>query len=304
MNFLETALLDLAYELRAHGPLTVAGGFGLFLKRKHLTATHAATLIPLEALPHERSTNDVDLFVRTEVLADHGRSDEVRAAIVRLGYQPVPTAKFMQWVKEIQVNGVPQPLKIDVLVGPLGSRAAEFDADDRRARPRKKIDFHARRTEEALAVEERPYEVRVQGLRSDGSRHETVVFVPQAFSYLMMKLHAFDDRKEDQNKNEGRHHALDLYAAVGLMTEGEFESAQELGRLHQDDPRVERARRIVTEHFSELNGLGMLRLREHSLYRGDFLLDRFMEALAEIFGGYRKDLGCGTVSRFSMRAFE
>ena len=98
-----------------------------------------------------------------------------------------------------------------------------------------------------------------------------------------MKLHAFDDRKTDTNKDQGRHHALDLYSIVGMMTEGEYERAKELGTVHAADARVKRSGAIVREHFANKTAIGALRLREHALFREAFVLDDFVGVLAEIF---------------------
>jgi hypothetical protein len=279
METLLTSLLDLLTELAGpSSPLVLGGGFGLYLKRAHLTATGQQTLFPLERLPQPRATNDLDLFVRTEVLADHARTDAIRGAIVRLGYEPVPTSKYWQWVKQ-----EPQLITIDILVGPLGPHAPAIHPDKRRARPRQKIDFHARRTEEAITVEEEPTQVVVRGRLSNGKPVDATIHVPHAFPYLMMKLHAFEDRREDPKKELGRHHALDLYTIVGLMTEAEYDRAKHLGAELARDNRVVQARKIVREHFGERTHPGALRLREHHLFRDDFLLDEFFAVLREVF---------------------
>src|SRR5262245_58579730 len=96
----------------------IGGGYGLFLKRGHLAATSVRPL--LESRPETRATNDLDMFLRAELLSDLARTREVREAILRLGYTPVEEAKFLQWKREILVAGVSQEVKIDVLVGPLG----------------------------------------------------------------------------------------------------------------------------------------------------------------------------------------
>ena len=106
MDLLTGSLLDLLHELREYDlPLTVGGGFGLFLKRLHLARTGERTLFG--ELPAPRATNDLDLFVRAEVLADFSRTRELADAIRRLGYRPVEEAKFLQWKREIGVAGVP-----------------------------------------------------------------------------------------------------------------------------------------------------------------------------------------------------
>jgi hypothetical protein len=100
----------------------------------------------------------------------------------------------------------------------------------------------------------------------------------------MMKLHAFGDRKDDVDKDLGRHHALDLYAIIGMMTEQEYERAKQLGATHAADEHVKRARMIVGDHFlSGAAAVGMLRIREHRLFREAFLLEEFTSVLGEIF---------------------
>jgi hypothetical protein len=292
MDLLTASLLDLLHELEGRGvPITVGGGFGLYLKRQHLARTGERTLF--DALPEPRSTSDLDLFLRVDVLADWNRTHAVAEVIRRLGYVPIPTAKFMQWEKQVLVNGVPQPLKIDLHVGPLGERAADLDADKRRARPKQKIELHARRTEEAISVEEEAIVATLTGNRSTGESHEAKVSIPQAFPYLMMKLHAFDDRKDDPDKDLGRHHALDLYTIIGMMTEQEYERAKELGAAHASDEHVGRARAIVWNHFEgkpfgpptgSRGAMGLLRIQEHQLFRREFLLQEFTSVLKEIFG--------------------
>jgi hypothetical protein len=88
MDPLITSLLDLLFELREQGPsLTVGGGFGLFLKRLNLAETGDRTL--LARLPEARATNDLDLFIRAEILADLDRTRQIAEAIRSLRYEPV-----------------------------------------------------------------------------------------------------------------------------------------------------------------------------------------------------------------------
>ena len=119
MEPLFSSLLDLLRELDSSGiPLTIGGGFGLYLKRLHLERTGERTLFSI--LPAIRSTNDIDLFLRAEVLSDLARTREVADAIERLGYTPVEEAKFLQRKRPVATAGMAQEVKIDVLVGPLG----------------------------------------------------------------------------------------------------------------------------------------------------------------------------------------
>jgi hypothetical protein len=307
MDPLTTSLLDLVYELEGRDvSITVGGGFGLYLKRQHLARTGQRTLF--DELPVPRSTNDLDLFLQAEMLASFERTRQVAEVICRLGYTVVEAAKFLQWKRAITVAGVPQEVKIDFLVGPLGDfREKLYTKKLPRVRPKQSIEFHAHTVEEAIHLEDEPIAVIVDGKRSTGVPYSATLYIPQAFPYLMMKLHAFDDRRDDADKDLGRHHALDLYTIVGMMAEKEYERAKELGAAYATDEHVRRACAIVRAHFpsratgppvasdpwtqhsieqghySDTTALGILRLQEHQLFRNEFLLEEFTSVLAEIF---------------------
>jgi hypothetical protein len=152
-------------------------------------------------------------------------------------------------------------------------------------RPKGTIEFHAHAVEEAIHVEDEPFKVAVSEKLSTGTPFTATIHVPHAFPYLMMKLHAFNDRLNDADTDLGRHHALDLYAITGMMTEGEYERAKELGANEATNNRVRKACAIVKDHFASRTAVGLLRLREHNLFRDEFLLEQFISVLAEIFPG-------------------
>ena len=293
MDQLKASLLDLLCELEGKGiPITVGGGFGLYLKRLHLEAAGLRTLF--ERLPQPRATNDLDLFLTTEVLVDLGRTRQVAGAIARLGYVVIDAAKYLQWQREVTIAGVAQQVKIDILVGPLGDARKKLNVNMPRVRPKGEIKFHAHAVEEAVSIEEGLLAVPVSGRRSTGEVYSGTVLVPQAFPYLMMKLHAFDDRRrkaedaedreiKQKERDKERQHALDLYAIVGMMTEEEHDRAHELGVAGGGNEYVRRARAIVHDQFASRTAVGVLRLREHPLYRDDFQLDDFIAVLGEIF---------------------
>lgn len=282
MDPLLTSLLDLAHAVREDDiPLTVGGGFGLYLKRQAVDARGEPTL--LDQLPEPRATNDVDLFVRAEVLADLDRTRRLADAIRSLGYEPVAGAEYMQWQRPIWVGGQTQSVKLDLLVGPLGPYEAGLKVSGPRARPKGDVKLHARWTAEALAIDASPLAVPLSGRRSNGDPATATVYVPDAFPYLMMKLFAFADRRDDPRKDVGRHHALDTYTVVGMMTEDEYERAVAAGRTYASDDQVARARAIVTADFADATRPGVLRLREHPLCRVSFRLDTFTAVLGEVF---------------------
>ena len=243
-------LLDLLVELRGLPvPLTIGGGFGLYLKRMRLDETRERTLF--SQLPMPRATNDLDLFVRADVLCDLQSMKAVAVALDRLGYEVVPEAKYMQWKKHFDLHGQDREIKVDLLVGPLGQFRERLHVRGVRARPIGPIKLHAHTLEEAVHIDEAPVTLTISGNRSNGEPTEAQIHVPQPFTYLMMKLFAFRDRKEDEDKNLGRHHALDLYTIVAMQVESEYQESLRLGNLYVGDRHVETAREIIRSDFAE-----------------------------------------------------
>ena len=66
---LRTSLLDLLHNIKgADIRLIIGGGFGIYLKTDHVLRQRARTL--LNEWPAPRSTNDIDLFLRPELLVE------------------------------------------------------------------------------------------------------------------------------------------------------------------------------------------------------------------------------------------
>jgi len=281
MDLLVTNLLDLLYELRDQPVPTIGGGFGLYLKRQWIEEMQVRTLF--SQLPMPRATNDLDLFIRADVLCDIESMKAVAAALDRLNYKDVPEARYMQWKKRIDLHGQAREIKVDLLVGPLGQFRKQLHVNGDRARPRGSIKLHAHTLEEAVHIDESPLLLPVSGQRSNGQPTEMQIHLPQPFTYLMMKLFAFRDRKDDADKNLGKHHALDLYAITAMQTEAEYQESLLLGKLYNSDERIETARTIIRSDFAEPTSIGILRLREHPLFLPEFPLADFIGSLKEIF---------------------
>jgi hypothetical protein len=285
-DLLEANLLDLLWELRSvEIPLIVGGGYGLFLKQRQLRRTGERTL--LSGFPEPRATNDLDLFLRTEILADSSRVRLLADALGRLGCEPVETAKYLQFVRVIPGGGQPGTVKFDLLTGPAhpGVDLGLIRTDSRRWRPRgERIPLHAHPTPEALALESLLREIVLDGPRTTGEAFTGSVFVPQPFSYALMKLFAFRDRREDPSKELGQHHALDLYTILATTTEPEWQAALHQSVELRTHETTREARRIVAEYFSGPEALGALRVREHQLFSPQLDLSGFLSALGELFG--------------------
>jgi len=74
MPDLQTALLDLLREVKGTNlNLIIGGGFGIYLKSVHVRRFGARTL--LQEWPQPRSINDLDLFLRPELLIEPAQSN-------------------------------------------------------------------------------------------------------------------------------------------------------------------------------------------------------------------------------------
>ncbi len=280
---LRTALLDLLQKVNdSEIRLIAGGGFGIYLKTDHVRRSGMRTL--LDQWPEPRSTNDLDLFLRPELLIESSKLRPLVSAITDLGYQVVPGAEKYQFVKPgpggTDVFGV----KIDILTGPQSRfQGTRVKVDVRRARPRPSVGIHAHPVDEAVTLEEGLLPIVLTGTLSSDEAWESEIFLPHSYTFSMMKLFAFRDRIYDPNKEFGRYHALDLYSILSTTTEEEWRYALKLRDQHGNQPYVLEAGRLVSEHFSALDRLGMVRLRESTYYRPELQLDEFMSALQELF---------------------
>lgn len=274
-DLLQHHLHELIYEFQvADIQLVLGGGFGLYLKRRHVLASGARTL--LSALPDARSTNDLDLILQTEVLADAAKAGLVVAILARLGYEPEPAARYFQFSRALP--GLDRRVKVDLLTGPLHGATAGLRVDKVRVKASGKVPLHARLAADAIGL----------GTLTTvpvASRQPGTLFLPHPFTYTLMKIHAFADRQSDGDQDFGRHHALDLYALVAMMTENEWDEARTMRRQHAAEAPVVRAAELVADLFADRTSAGTLRLREHPQGRqldpGD--LATFLELLRELW---------------------
>ena len=132
MKPLITSVLDLDSALGGNADLLLGGGLGLYLKQQHLRETEARTLLAMDRLPPARSTQDVDLFLRAEVIASADEISRYRAALDKLGFRVVRGAEWLKFSRDVQGTEV----RLDVMVGPLGKYADCIHRKDFRVRPK------------------------------------------------------------------------------------------------------------------------------------------------------------------------
>jgi hypothetical protein len=280
---LQTTLLDLLHEAQGTDvKLIIGGGYGIYLKTDHVRQMGVRTLF--QEWPEPRSTNDLDLFLRPELLIEPAKLRPLAEAITRLGYKVVTGAEKYQFVKRGPGGAEAGSIKIDILTGPQSCfEGTLVRADARRARPNPSVGIHAHPVDEALTLEDGLLPISIDGKLGTGEPWHAEVFLPQPYTFLMMKLFAFRDRLDDTDKEFGRYHALDIYTILASTTEEDWGYALQLRDKHGGHPYVMEAGHLVSEHFSTLDRPGMIRLRESPYYRPELQLGEFMSALKELF---------------------
>jgi hypothetical protein len=284
MDALTTALLDLANELKdLPQPLMVGGGLGLYLRQRSLEESgRTGTVIAGEWWPPNRSTHDMDLFVPTEIIVSAEEMQAIRSALDRLGYAPV--VRNFQFEKDTPLG----PVKIDLLSGAVPAEQLDrVKIKLPRIRPADGGGLHAYLTPEAIAIEIEPCLHRLQGRRSDGTESELTVWVPNPFTYLLMKLHAFQDRLAGSAKGYAAHHALDCFRIIAMLNREEFGAVRALAEQYGSSDAVRTAREIIGGLFANDHSPGVIRLKTALRESGATVPDRavheFIAALRELF---------------------
>jgi hypothetical protein len=292
MNQLQTltgALCELLKQIEGTDiKLIIGGGFGIYLKVEHVRKLGTRTLIEPEFWPEARATNDLDLFLRPELLIDSTKLEPLAQAIYGLDYKPVPGAEKYQFSKTAGGESELAKLKIDILTGPREAFAkTKARVDARRVRPRPSVDLHAHPVDEAPTLERELLPVTISNVLSSGEQWAGEIFLPHPLTFAMMKLFAFRDRlTREPDQAKAQYHALDVYSILATTTEAEWTQALALREEFQKHPRVIEAAQIAHEHFAQLDQIGLIRLQESRYYCDDYKLRDFSSALLELFPTY------------------
>lgn len=282
---LRTSLLDLLHEM---GPdadgILLGGGYGLYLKQLHLAEADQPTLIPVDDWPAPRATQDLDLLLSTEVVADARSMRIVHAALDRLDYKVVPGSEHVQFLRKVAGT---QEIKVDLLTAQLDVLRGipAIQADSRRARPNvaSHPPLHAYPTDGALAMGESPSAIDLVGTLTNGTPSVARIKIPRPFSYLLMKLTAYRDRRADVQKDLGRHHALDVFRIMAMLTEPERDEVLANLKRFGTDVQVRSCAELVRSDFGKTTAPGILAMRLHPLGRDLTQVDIFIETLQELF---------------------
>lgn len=258
--------------------LLLVGGYGILLKADYIRANDLETVAPTF---FPRATDDLDLLLSAQVVADADRMEAVRDALREFGYAPLTGGEYYQWSRDLEGDdGAWSRVRIDLL-GQVPEEQSGMKITDRRMRPHDFEGLHAHPVVEAAVAHEKPTLIDVCPEGSAGT-----VALPHPFSFLLLKLFALDDRKNDPDVDLGRHHAFDLYRVVAMLTREEWREVSELRSRHSENDVVRRARRLVRMLFSDLESPGSIRLREHIRRTGvdvsAYPVEEFLADLHEI----------------------
>jgi hypothetical protein len=281
-------LIELCQELdKDNVSIVLGGGMSLYLRLKFASAR--TPRYPFDA--PVRSTADLDVFLSSRLIADREKIESLKASLTRLGYEVDPKAKNFQFIKPVKLFGQDRVIKIDLLAAPPDSAdKAKVEIKKPRIKPSGVEGIHAYLTDEAAGIEIGKQPFDMARLDSNLKLKNQVLFIPSSFNYLILKLHAFEDRKnrEDAKSNFGRHHAFDLFATVARMSEEDWKIAQGHLGAHRGEAYLANAIAIRKENFSSKTSLGSLRLRESQSYQSerttyDAYLDAFLKDLTDLF---------------------
>lgn len=258
-------------------PTIVAGGYGLVLKNRWLQDTDKRTLY--SDLPPARSTADIDLFLTVEVISDVSKAEFIRNELKERGYEPVEGAENYQFSRELTEG---RSLKIDLLTPEPQDNKENIRVKAQRVRPEGASNtIHGRKVPEAISLEE-----NVKELRISGEAEEETVYLPDPFTYYLLKLFALRDRRSEPLL--ARHHAFDIYLNLGMMTEAEWDQARSIFERYQKTEIVQEAKELTDEFFSDPEAEGILRLREYDRDRSDIdvsekRIDQFIDLVRDLF---------------------
>ena len=109
-------VIDLDEALGGDARLLLAGGLGLFLKQRHLMDSAARTLLPVDQWPTARTTQDIDIVLRAEIVASAAEMARFRAALDRLGCVVDEAARWMKFTRAVDGRRVVIDLNLDFLL--------------------------------------------------------------------------------------------------------------------------------------------------------------------------------------------
>lgn len=279
LDTLIDALIELAKLLEGKGiPLIVGGGLSLYIRTIFLTKKRSPRY-PKKVL--QRSTKDIDIFLTSDIIINPEKIMIIRDSLEVLGYKP--KTRFFQFINEKE-NG--KDVVIDILSAPPNPKDIEKTKISKpRIKPKGIERFHAYLVQEAIGLSIGIINVREVTNEIKFSN----IYLPSSFIYIILKLHAFRDRISDDSKDNGRHHAYDIFATVTDMDQADWDNAKEHYNKEFNSDYVKTSQKIIKEYFSDVTQMGIIRLKENELY--DRNKDEFINYISDFIRDLKELLG-------------
>lgn len=271
-EILNRALSELEVTLaESNVKVIVGGGFGLYLLQCDLQESSVRTIIERDAWCMARSTSDIDIILETSIIANLEQFRAIRSGLDHLDYKVKPGAAYMHFEKSYFDAG---RVEINFLTGPIEDPSVTKDIQIKgpRVRPKGAVQLHAYLTPEVFALSD-----HIQAISNRGN-----LYVPSGITFLIMKLHAFKDRFQKNDQEKAAHHAMDTYRVISMMTEAQFNESKSLLQRKSESTVCSSTSEVVEKYFAH-NLPGVLKIREHPLYRREFELETFCSVLEELF---------------------
>lgn len=293
---IESYLIELLSALEPEGfSIIVAGGLGIYLKRRWVQETNQTTFIA--PLPDARTTEDIDSFLHLDIFLQND-VERFRFILNRLDYKATEKGKYFQFAK---------PAKL------IRSEQAKFDlharlpGEDESARIKQRQSgklvrlgsrndrlyntLNAWGTAEAFAVEDDVQSLPLSGTDPSGQVFTGIVRVPHPFASLCMKLRAAADHERmpfNQRNARDRRHAVDVYVLAAMLGAAEVEVIRRLTKKYETHPEQLKCQTDITAGFANVGSGGCQIIRDE--LRGQPGepstpdLQRFCALLRELFG--------------------
>ena len=202
-----------------------------------------------------------------------------------MGCTVVEASRNFQFVRSTQHNGQLNQIKFDLLTKmPVSQLDQQVEVKGIRVKNKKNGGIHAHLTKEAVAIDDTPTAIQIIGTRTTGEEYAANIYIPQIYSYLIMKLFAFRDYEtKKKDLEQARKHALDLYSIVAMTTAEELATAEQLSQKYRQTPEAQEAGQIVDDFFSQNTDFGIIRLRENQASIPDSDEAEFKSLLSDLF---------------------
>ncbi len=269
----ELAILQQALD-EAGVEFLLAGGMGLYLRDISLDLAGRSPRYPKR--PISRTTSDLDVMLTVEVIVSAPQMEALKGVLRDMEYRSI--AKHYQFARKVADD---IEVKVDLLAPKPVDERRQVKINGPRIRPHHVSGIHARVTEEAQGISKFPVSLEF--------RSGVSVNIPSAMNYVILKLHAFEDRKDspDEKSDNGRHHALDVFRVVTDMREEDWEAAIQHVQDDNDQDYLQRAANLQRLNFGTPTSPGILRLREHPSFQSDpefsTYVPQFIQDLSELF---------------------